>query len=60
MLLFTCEGKADSTPAAAFLEALAAGVFGIPSFSKSVVRYLGDDILLYKGGENYSCASAFA
>ena len=58
MLLFTSKGggfcEADSTSSAAFLAALAAGVFGIPSFRKRFDAYSGLDIVLYKGCDNYS------
>lgn len=56
-LLLSCECETYSTSSAAFLEALAASLFGIPSFFKSSEAYLGDDILLYKGRDNYSCSA---
>lgn len=56
VLLFTSKGggfcEADSTSSAAFLAALAAGVFGIPSFSKRSDAYRDFDIVLYKGCDN--------
>lgn len=53
VLLFTSKGggfcETDSTSSAAFLAALAAGVFGIPSFRKRSDAYSGLDMVLYRG-----------